>query len=180
MKWKSQENHKKRDLWEKVITTNSNQVCCPYYTIEVNDRHQRQTINIKVRFDHPHSSVFIGFVTGTRHHICLESYNQGLSNKTKFMTWYDLVVEISLKQCKSTKYLISFLRHCISRRCHASSPVACHPSISGKISPYKGKDCVCHFLSSGWAYLIAKSACGECKKSLNYILQCEHPKYHLA
>src|SRR5882762_1522002 len=40
----------------------------------------------------------------------------------------------------------------ILQMCHASSPVACLPSTSGRISLYKGKDCVCHFLSSEWAY----------------------------
>ena len=44
--------------------------------------------------------------------ICLQSYNWGLSNKPKYIMYYGLGIEILLKQCKSTKHLISFLRHC--------------------------------------------------------------------
>ncbi len=42
-----------------------------------------------------------------------ESYDQGLSNKPSYMLSPFLVLEISLKQSKSTKHLIGFLRHCI-------------------------------------------------------------------
>ena len=43
-----------------------------------------------------------------------ESYDQGLSNKPSYMLSPFLVLEISLKQSKSTKHLIGFLRHCIT------------------------------------------------------------------
>ncbi len=44
--------------------------------------------------------------------ILTESYDQGLSNKPSYMFLSILVLEISLKQSKSTKHLTGFLRHC--------------------------------------------------------------------
>jgi hypothetical protein len=43
-----------------------------------------------------------------------ERYDQGLSNKPSYMLLSFLVLEIFLKQSKSTKHLTGFLRHCTS------------------------------------------------------------------
>jgi hypothetical protein len=45
--------------------------------------------------------------------ILTEHYDQGLLKKPSHMFLFFLVLEISLKQSKSTKHLTSFLRHCI-------------------------------------------------------------------
>jgi len=44
--------------------------------------------------------------------ILTESQDQGLFNKPGYMLSPILFLEISLKQSKSTKHLIGFLRHC--------------------------------------------------------------------
>ena len=48
----------------------------------------------------------------TIHSICLESYDPGLLNKSKYIMSYLLVIEIYHNHCKSTKHLIGFLKHC--------------------------------------------------------------------